>query len=88
MSESIEWLRSEIAKRKGDWMGKNFSGQPIMRQQLFTAIMVMPCVAEELLALAELGAQHTPEEVGKRMMEGAGTREVGNKEEGHKEPLP
>lgn len=75
MSESIEWLRSEIAKRKGDWMGKNFSGQPIMRQQLYTAIMVMPCVAEELLALAELGAQHTPEAVGKRMMEGAAERD-------------
>lgn len=86
MSEAIKYLRDEIAKRKGPWPGRNFKGDPMQRQQLFTPITIMPSVATEILALAELGAEHTPEAVGKRMMEGAGTREVVNKEEGHKEP--
>ena len=86
MSEAIKYLRDEIAKRKGPWPGRNFKGDPMQRQQLFTPITIMPSVATEILALAELGVQHTPEAVGKRMMEGASTREVGNKEEGHKEP--
>lgn len=85
MSEAIKYLRAEIAKRKGTWQGVDFKGNPMQRQQLYTAIVIMPTMAEELLALAELGLEHTPEAVGKRMMEGAGTREVGNTEIGNKE---
>lgn len=80
MTESLDWLRAEIAKRQGPWPGKNFKGDPMERAQLFTPITLMPSVAMEILALAELGAEHTPEAIGKRMMEGAGTREIGNKE--------
>lgn len=75
MSEVVEWLKAEIDKRQGPWMGKDFKGELIQRKQLFTAIVVMPSVAMEILALAELGAEHTAEAVGKRMMDGAAARD-------------
>lgn len=71
----VGWLAMEIAKRQGPWEGVDRKGNPETKEQLFTAIVVMPNQAAELLALAELGEQHTPEAVGKRMQEGAAARE-------------
>lgn len=73
--EVVEWLRAEVAKRMGPWVGTDGKGNPQQMAPLCTPLVIMPNPATRLLYLAELGEQHTPEAVGRRMAEGAAARE-------------